>query len=51
MPKYISLGDNAISIGHESDLDIVDRAIEINKGELIEEGSKKRDRVRAMFFS
>ena len=28
-------------------MDIVDRAIEINKGELIEEGSKKRDRVRA----
>ena len=28
-------------------MDIVDRAIEINKGKLIEEGSKKRERVRA----
>ena len=28
-------------------MDIVDRAIEINKGKLIKEGSKKRERVRA----
>ena len=39
MPKYISLGDNAISIGHESDLDIINRIIEINKGKLIKEDS------------
>ena len=47
MPKYISLGDNAISIGHESDLDIINRIIEINKGKLIKEDSKKRKYVRA----